>query len=202
MKGILGKKLGMMQIFDKEGNIIPVTVIQAGPSKILQKKTEETDGYRSIQIAFGEKKHTTKPLLGHLKKSGLKKAPLWITEIRNAEGDVGEILDVSLFSEGDKIKITGWTKGRGFTGGMKRWGWHGGSKTHGSMFHRRMGSVGQAAYPGEIWKGKTMPGHYGNERVTVKNLKIIKIDKEKNLLFVKGAVPGSKGGKLIIKKVD
>ncbi|MCX7995076.1 MAG: 50S ribosomal protein L3 [candidate division WOR-3 bacterium] len=193
----------MSQLFTEDGKLIAVTKVEAGPCPVVQVKNEEKDGYRAIQIAFGAKKHITKPLAGHLKKANLKSAK-WLAEIRTKNIEKykpGDILDAKIFAVGDKIKVTGYTKGRGFTGGMKRWGWSGGPASHGSMSHRRIGSAGHGhADPGRILKGKTMAGHYGNERVTVKNLKVVKI--EDNIIYLHGAVPGPRNGFLLLVKEE
>jgi large subunit ribosomal protein L3 len=202
MVGLVGKKIGMSQIFEKNGELIPVSVIEAGPCPILQVKDENNDGYKAIQLGYGTKKNINKPLTGHLKKSKTKSVAR-ILEIRIGDASkykIGDNLDVTLFSNGDLVSVTGWTKGRGFSGGMKRWGWKGGPATHGSMAHRRIGSSGAGSAPGRIWKNKTMPGRYGNEQVTVKNLRVIKVEKEKNMLYLKGAVPGARNSYLVITK--
>ena len=204
MIGIIGKKVGMSQLFLENGSVVPVSLIQAGPCPIVQIKSEKTDGYKAIQIGFGARKKTNKPMTGHLKKAKLKSTER-LFEIRMTDTSkykVGDKIDVSAFSNGNKIAVTGWTKGRGFTGGVKRWGWHGGPASHGSMSHRRMGSVGPGTAPGRIWKNKTMPGRYGCERVTVKNLEVMKVEQKNHLLYVKGAVPGSKNGYLLITKEE
>jgi len=202
MIGIIGKKIGMSQIFLENGNVVPVSLIKAGPCPIVQVKDEKSDGYRAIQLGFGERKRVTKPIVGHLKRVNLKSiARLFEFRVKEIEKyKVGDRIDVSIFANGDKVAVTGLTKGRGFSGGMKKWGWTGGPATHGSMSHRRMGSVGSGSSPGRVLKGKTMPGRYGNDTVTVKNLKVVKIEQEKNLLYLKGAVPGAKNGYLIITK--
>jgi large subunit ribosomal protein L3 len=193
----------MSQIFTDDGKLLPVCLVQAGPCSVVQVKDEKNDGYRAIQVAFGAKKRLNKPESGHLKNSKVKSASR-LLEFRITEADkykIGDQIDIGVFSVGDKVAVTGTTKGRGFSGGMKRWGWSGGPGTHGSMSHRRIGSASHGhSDPGRILKGKTMPGHYGNEQVTVKNLKIVKIDKEKHLLFLSGAVPGHKNSFLIIVK--
>ena len=202
MIGIVGKKVGMSQLFTDKGEITPVSVIQAGPCPILQVKDEKSDGYRAIQLGFGTRKKVNKPLAGHLKRSKVPSTGR-IMEINvndPAKYKIGESIDVTVFASGDKVSVIGWTKGRGFTGGVKRWGWKGGPATHGSMSHRRIGSAGAGSAPGRIWKNKTMPGRYGNERVTVKNLLVVKVEKEKNMLYLKGAVPGARNGYLLITK--
>ncbi len=202
MIGIIGKKVGMSQVFLKNGELTPVSLIEAGPCPILQIKDDNDDGYRAIQLGFGARKKVNKPITGHLKKSKAKSVAR-IFEIKVSDSGkykTGDKIDVTVFADGDKVSVTGWTKGRGFSGGVKRWGWSSGPATHGSMSHRRIGSVGPGTSPGRIWKGKTMPGRYGNERVTVKNLKIVKVEKEKNMLYLKGAVPGARNSYLIITK--
>ncbi|MEO0127573.1 MAG: 50S ribosomal protein L3 [candidate division WOR-3 bacterium] len=203
MIGLIGKKICMSQVFTEDGKLIAVTKVEAGPCPIVQVKDEKKDGYKAIQIAFGTKKKVNKPLLGHLKKANLKSAK-WLAEFKTENIEKykpGDVIDSKIFSVGDKIKVTGFTKGRGFSGGMKRWGWKGGPASHGSMSHRRIGSAGHGhSDPGRILKGKTMPGHYGNERVTIKNLKIVKI--ENNIIYLQGAVPGPKNGILLLSKEE
>jgi len=203
MIGLIGKKIGMSQIFTDDGKLLSVCIIEAGPCPIVQIKDEKNNGYKAIQIALGTKKKINKPLTGHLKKANVKSAK-WLAEIKvkNIEKyKVGDTLNTTIFAVGDKIKVSGYTKGRGFSGGMKRWGWKGGPSSHGSMSHRRIGSASHGhSDPGRIMKGKTMPGHYGNERVTIKNLKILKI--ENNILYLNGAVPGFKNGFLLLTKED
>lgn len=202
MIGIVGRKIGMSQVFTEAGECTPVSKIEAGPCTILQVRDNARDGYQAIQLGFGTRKKTNKPLSGHLKKAKAASAAR-IMEIRvnePAKYKVGEKVDVTIFADGDRVSVIGWTKGRGFSGGMKRWGWKGGPATHGSMAHRRIGSAGAGSAPGRIWKNKTMPGRYGNERVTTKNLRVVKVEKEKNILYLKGAVPGPRNSYLIITK--
>lgn len=200
-EGILGKKVGMSQMFSGKGESVPVTIIQAGPCVVIQRKTKEGDGYDACQLGFDQcsERVINKPVMGHLKKAGAKPVKL-IREIKGKFPDTITDVTVDLFKEGEWVDITGTSKGKGFAGGMKRWGWSGGGASHGSMSHRRIGSVGPGTTPGRVFKGKTMPGRMGNERVTVQGLKIVKIDKDKNLLMVKGAVPGVNKGYLIVKK--
>jgi len=202
MIGIVGRKIGMSQVFNEKGEVTPVSVVEAGPCPILQVKDENRDGYKAIQLGFGTRKNVNKPMTGHLKKSKVASASRVLEINVNEPGKykVGESVDVTVFADGDKVSVIGWTKGRGFTGGVKRWGWKGGPATHGSMSHRRIGSTGAGSAPGRVWKNKTMPGRYGNERVTVKNLRVVKVEKEKNMLYLKGAVPGARNGYLIITK--
>jgi large subunit ribosomal protein L3 len=202
MIGIIGKKIGMSHIFLESGTVVPVSMILAGPCPIVQIKDDKKDGYTAVQLGFGQRKSTNKPMSGHLKKANVSSVERLFEFTTNdvAEYKIGQTLDVSLFNSGDRISVTGWSKGRGFAGGVKRWGWHGGPQSHGSMSHRRIGSAGPGSFPGRIWKNKTMPGRYGNERVTTKHLEIVKIDQKENMLYVKGAVPGSKNGYLLITK--
>ncbi len=204
MIGLLGKKVGMSQIFLANGNVVPVSLIKAGPCPVVQIREEQKEGYKAIQIGFGERKKISQAMAGHVKKANLKSVN-WLCEIRVKDltkYKVGDKIDVSVFANGDKVSVTGWTRGRGFSGGMKRWGWTGGPMTHGSMSHRRTGSVSSGSSPGRIWKNKTMPGRYGNERVTIKNLKVVKVEKEKNILYLEGAVPGPRNGYLLIRKAE
>lgn len=202
--GLIGKKVGMTQYFNEDGVCVPVTVIEAGPCFIVQKKSPEKDGYSALQLAFEKKaKRVGKPEAGHFKAAG-KGVFRRIKEFRVDASELGKFnlgdeVKADLFKIGQKVKITGFTKGRGFTGVVKRWSFSGGGDGHGSKFHRKGGSVGQNVHPGKIWKGKRMAGRYGNEQVTVKNLEVIKIYPEKNLIFIKGAVPGANGGVVYIK---
>ena len=202
-KGIIGKKLAMTQIFDEKGNVIPVTLIEAGPCVVAQKKTVENDGYAAIQLAYedAKEKHLTKAELGHFKKAGITpKRHLKEFRLEDCSAyEVGSVVTVETFAAGEKVDITGITKGRGFTGCVKRWGHHILRMTHGTgPIHRQPGSMG-VIDPARIFKNKKMPGQYGNEQVTILNLVAVKIDAEKNLIAVKGAVPGSKGGIVFIR---
>lgn len=202
MIGLVGRKIGMSQLFTEAGELTPVSMIEAGPCTILQVKDKARDGYQAIQLGFGARKRTNKPIGGHLKKAQATSAAR-IMEIRvndPSKYKVGDKIDVTAFADGDRVSVVGWTKGRGFSGGVKRWGWKGGPATHGSMSHRRIGSAGAGSAPGRIWKNKTMPGRYGNERVTTKNLRVVKIEKDKNILYLRGAVPGARNSYLIITK--
>ncbi len=201
---LLGKKLGMTQIYDSDNRVVPVTVIQAGPCPVLQVKTAETDGYNAVQIGYESKKEkrSSRAALGHAKKSGLQAVPRTVREVRcddDHEIKSGDVLDVSLFEEGQKIDVIGSTKGRGFQGVMRRYNVKGGPASHGSMFHRRIGSIGLCQFPGHVFKNQKMPGHMGTKQRTVQNLKIIKIDAEKNLLLVKGGIPGANGDTVIVR---
>ncbi len=203
--GIIGKKLGMTRIFDDNGLSVPVTVIEAGPCFVVQKKTCDTDGYEAVQVGFARRPlaKCNKPLKGHLEKHGSKSGFQCLKEFRveNASDyEAGQEITVEQFAIGDKISVSGTSKGRGFTGTVKRWGFRRGPMTHGSMSHRAPGSIGASAYPSRVVKGKKLPGHTGNERVTVKNLEVIDVRPEDNLLLVKGAVPGPRKGLLVIQK--
>ena len=201
-KGILGKKIGMTQIFTEKGLAIPVTVIEAGPCLVVQKKTPEKDGYLAIQIGFGEKRERlfTKPLKGHFSKNGVR--PLrFLRELRVENPDlyqVGQEIKADVFAQGAMVDVVGVSKGKGFTGGIKRHGFHRGPMAHGSKYHRGSGSLG-AKGPARVFKGRKLPGHMGSERVTVQNLEVIRVDGDRNLLAVKGAIPGPKGGLVLVK---
>lgn len=202
-KAILGKKLGMTQLFDEEARLIPVTVIEAGPCRVIQKKTAENDGYDAVQIGFGEKKekHTTKPMQGHFKKAGTAYMR-YLREFKldgAAEMNVGDEIKADIFAIGDKVDVTGISKGKGYAGTVKRWGTHRGPMTHGSGYHRGPGSMGACSTPSRVMKGKKLAGHLGVEKVTVQNLDIITLDAEKNIIAVRGSIPGPKGGLVIIK---
>ena len=202
-KGIIGKKIGMTQIFDEIGNVIPVTVIQAGPCVVAQKKTVETDGYNAVQLGFGtvKEKHMTKAEMGHFNKAGVEfKKHLKEFRLDDVSSvNVGDVITADTFAAGDKVDVTGMTKGRGYTGCVKRWNHRILRMTHGTgPIHRQPGSMG-VIDPARIFKNKKMPGQYGNEQVTVLNLKVVKIDSEKNLIAVKGAIPGAKDGIVFIR---
>ena len=200
---LLGKKIGMTQIFNEEGKVIPVTVIEAGPCVVSQVKTEETDGYNSIQLGFGAIKESkvNKPERGHFTKANIAPAR-YLREFRVdsiEDVKVGDELKADIFMAGDKIDIQGTSKGKGFQGVIKRHGQHRGPMGHGSMYHRRPGSMGSTSTPGRVFKGKKLPGHMGAETVTIQNLEVIKVDLDKNIILVKGSVPGAKGSILKIK---
>lgn len=203
-KGIIGRKLGMTQIFADNGAAIPVTVIEAGPCFVVQKKTAENDGYDAVQLGFEDvrEKLVTKPAAGHFKKAGVS-AKRHLKEFRlegAADMNVGDVVAADTFAAGEKVDITGITKGRGYTGAVKRWGNHILRMTHGTgPIHRQVGSMGACSTPSRVYKNKKMAGQYGNEQVTVLNLEVIKIDAEKGLIAVKGAVPGAKGGIVFIR---
>ena len=200
-KGILGKKLGMTQIFTEEGKVIPVTVIEAGPCVIVQKKTVETDGYNAIQVSFGEKRENliNKPLKGHYGKANVKTAR-YLKEFRVEDieqYEVGQQISADLFAAGEFVDVVGTSKGKGFAGGIKRHGFHRGPMAHGSKYHRRPGSLG-AKGPARVFKGRKLPGRHGGERTTVQNLEVVKVDLDRNLLVIKGAVPGPKNSLLFV----
>lgn len=202
-KTIIGKKVGMTQIFDEKGIVIPVTVIEAGPCIISQIKNIETDGYNAIQLGYGDvkEKHINKPEQGHFKKANLAfKKHLREFRVDSVENiKVGDEVKVDVFEAGDKIDVQGTTKGKGFQGVIKRHGQHRGPMGHGSMYHRRPGSMGSTSTPGRVFKGKKLPGHMGVQTVTIQNLDVVKVDLDKNALLVKGSVPGNKGAILKIK---
>ena len=202
-KAIIGKKVGMTQIFDESGKVIPVTVIEAGPCVVAQVKSNETDGYNAVQLGFGDVKESkvNKPVIGHFAKSklALKKH---LREFRTeavAEVKVGDEVKADTFVAGDKVDIQGTSKGKGFQGVIKRHGQSRGPMGHGSMYHRRPGSMGSTSTPGRVFKGKKLPGHMGRNTITIKNLEVISVDLDKNVILVKGSVPGAKGSILKVK---
>ena len=201
-KGMIGKKIGMTQIFDENGNVVPVTVIEVGPCVVAQKKTVENDGYNALQLGYMETKakHMTKAEIGHFEKAGVAyKKHLKEFRLDDCSANVGDVITVDTFAVGEKVDVTGMTKGRGYTGAIKRWNLHMLGKTHGiGPIHRQSGSMG-VIDPARIFKNKKMAGQYGNEQVTVLNLKIVKIDSEKNLIAIKGAIPGAKDGIVFIR---
>lgn len=202
INGLLGKKIGMSQVYAADGQRIPVTVLEAGPCTVLQKKTGKADGYEAVQLGFGAKKvhRTNKPDMGHFKKAG-KGAFAHVREFSSAKDcQVGDEVTCDMFKPGDRIDITGTSKGKGFQGVMKRWGFAGGRASHGSMFKRGPGSIGQSAWPSKVFKGKKMAGQMGNERVTTHNLIVVDVRPEQNLILVRGAVPGPKNGLVMIRK--
>jgi large subunit ribosomal protein L3 len=201
--GIIGKKLGMTQVFDAEGKVIPVTVIEAGPCVVVQRKTGANDGYDAVQLGFGQKKahRAGKPMIGHFRKAG-KGVFGVLQEVKvpsDSALDAGSEVLVDIFKEGDVVDVTGSSKGRGFTGVIKRWNFKGGRATHGSMFHRAPGSIGASAWPSRVIKNMKMAGQYGNERVTTLNLKVVGVQPEKNLLLVRGAVPGARNSFVFVR---
>ena len=202
MKALIGKKVGRTQIFDENGYVIPVTVIEAGPCTVAQVKSVDTDGYNAVQLGFGEvkDKHINKPEKGHFAKSKLAaKEHLREFRVETADVKVGEEVKADVFAAGDKIDVQGTTKGKGFQGVIKRHGQSRGPMGHGSMYHRRPGSMGSTSTPGRVFKGKKLPGHMGVQTVTIQNLDVVRVDMDKNVLLVKGSVPGPKGAILKIK---
>lgn len=192
MKAIIGKKLGMTQVFTEDGKAIPVTVVEAGPCPVIQVKTLERDGYEAIKVGFSEvkkEKSVTKPLAGEFKKAGVKPCKV-MREFRMDGFKVGDIITASIFEKGDVVKVSGISKGKGFQGVVKRHHFAGGPASHGSMFYRAPGSIGASSFPSKVWKGMRMAGHMGSERVTVRNLTIVDVRPEQNILLIKGAVPG------------
>jgi large subunit ribosomal protein L3 len=207
VNGILGIKLGMMQIFAEDGTVSPCTVIQAGPCVVVQRRTRDRDGYDAVQLGlveFVKPQRLTKARRGHLEKAGVP--PMrFLRELRLEESaeetKPGDRILVDRFQFGDTVDVVGVSKGRGFQGGVRRWHFRGGDASHGSMFHRAPGGIGGSSYPSRVWPGQHFPGHMGHDRVTVKNLKVVKVDADENLLLVRGAVPGPAGGYLIVRKV-
>ena len=202
-KAILAKKLGMTQIFDETGKVIPVTVIEAGPNAVVQKKTVENDGYDAVQVGFVDlkEKKTNKPTKGHFAKAGVTPKK-YVKEFRLDDVsnlNVGDEIKADIFEAGEKVDVAGISKGKGFAGTIKRWGQHRGPMTHGSGYHRGPGSMGMCSDPGRVFKGKRLPGHMGVERVTIQNLAVVKVDADKNIILIKGGLPGPKGGLLIVK---
>jgi large subunit ribosomal protein L3 len=201
---LLGTKIGMTQVYDAQNVLIPVTVVEAGPCPVVQVKTTQVDGYNAVQLGFNIKKakNSAKAEQGHAKKAGLEETPRVLGEVRLEAAStlkVGDIVTVSAFNEGQLIDVIGITKGKGFQGVVKRFRVAGGPAAHGSMFHRRIGSIGQRQTPGRTWKNQAMPGHMGSEKRTVQNLRIVKVLPEKNLLLVKGAIPGANGDDVIVR---
>jgi large subunit ribosomal protein L3 len=201
---ILGKKLGMTQVYDAQNVLVPVTVVEAGPCAVVQVKTIETDGYNAVQIGFSQKKtkNTAGGEIGHAKKAGLEHAPRVLAEVRLKEAPtlkVGDVVNATSFTEGQLVDVIGVSKGKGFQGVVKRFRVAGGPAAHGSMFHRRIGSVGMRQTPGRVWKNQPMPGHMGSQQRTVQNLRIVKVIADRNLLLVKGAVPGANGDDVIVR---
>lgn len=205
VNGLIGRKVGMTQLLQDDGTVVPVTVIQAGPCVVVQNKTVEKDGYEAVQLGFVEfvkPKRVNKPMTGHFKKTNT--APVRVLRETRASGDkapkAGDKILVDIFSANELVDIIGTSKGRGFAGLIKRHHFHGGRASHGSMFHRAPGSIGASAYPSRVVKGMRMAGHLGNSRVTVQNMRVARVDQENNLLFLRGAVPGPNGGYVLVEK--
>src|SRR5688572_3908124 len=201
---ILGKKLGMTQVYDAQNVLVPVTVVEAGPCAVVEVKTVATDGYNAVQIGFSQEKakNTAGGEIGHAKKAGLENAPRVLAEVRLKDAPtlkVGDVVNATSFTEGQLVDVIGVTKGKGFQGVVKRFRVAGGPAAHGSMFHRRIGSVGMRQTPGRVWKNQAMPGHMGSQQRTVQNLRIVKVIADKNLLLVKGAIPGANGDDVIVR---
>ena len=203
MKGILGKKLGMTQIFTEAGDVIPVTVVEAGPVVLTQIKTTEKEGYNAVQVGYGEvkEKSLNKPQKGHLAAANVLKKHLKEFRMDSVEGyTVGQEIKADIFAAGEKIDVTGTSKGKGFQGPIKRHGQSRGPESHGSRYHRRPGSMGACSFPGRVFKNKKLAGHMGSVTVTVQNLEVVRVDAEKNLILVKGAIPGAKGSVVTVKE--
>ena len=206
VNGIIGIKLGMTRVFADDGAAVPCTVLQAGPCVVVQRRSKQTDGYDAVQLGlveFVKPQRISKPMTGHFKKANL--APMrMLREVRleqsSDDSKVGDRVLVDRFAPGELVDVTGVSKGKGFQGGVKRWHYRGGDATHGSMFHRAPGGIGASSFPSRVWPGQHFPGHMGHERKTIKNLRVVKVDSEENLLLVRGAVPGPTGGYLLICK--
>ncbi len=206
VNGILGIKLGMTQVFADDGTAVPCTVLQAGPCVVVERRTKQKDGYDAVQLGlveFIKPQRVNKPRAGHFKKANVAPVRL-LREVRledsTEDTKVGERVLVDRFQPGEYVDVTGVSKGKGFQGGVKRWHFRGGDATHGSMFHRAPGGIGASSFPSRVWPGQHFPGHMGNQRVTAKNLRVVKVDTEENLLLVRGAVPGPNGSYLLIRK--
>jgi large subunit ribosomal protein L3 len=201
--GLIGRKLGMTQVFSRDGEAVPVTLVKAGPCVVVQKKTQERDGYNALQLGFGERKpqKAKKPQLGHFKKASVSPFSVLrefrVDEVESFE--VGQEVNVGIFEAGQVVKVTGTSKGKGFAGGVKRWGFGGGPSSHGSMFHRAPGSIGASAYPSRVLKGKRMPGHMGHSRVTVRSVEIVDVRTDSHILLLKGAVPGPRNSIVMVR---
>ncbi|MBH0202889.1 MAG: 50S ribosomal protein L3 [Nitrospira sp.] len=199
--GLIGKKLGMTQVFD-ESRLTPVTVIEAGPCRVVTLKTKDRDRYEAVQLSFGEVKESklSKPELGHLKKNQAAPSRVLREFKKDGEPTVGQTITVGMFQKGDWVDVIGVSKGKGFQGVVKRHHYAGGPESHGSMFHRAPGSIGASSFPSRVWKGKTLPGHMGAERVTVQRLKVVESRADENLLFIRGAIPGAINGVVVVRK--
>ena len=201
LQGFLGKKIGMTQIFREDGRMVPVTVVEAGPCVVTQVKTKDTDGYEAVQLGYGEVKRRNKPQSGHLKNSRLSRYLREVGTDNTNEFEVGQTIGVDIFEAGEKVDIIGKSKGRGFAGVMKRWNFGGGPRTHGQSDRARApGSIGGGTTPGKVYKGLKMAGHMGNRRITIKGLEIIEVDTERNLLLIKGGIPGATNSLIQIRR--
>jgi large subunit ribosomal protein L3 len=205
VNGILGIKLGMTQVFAEDGSVVPCTVLQAGPCVVVQKRTPEKDGYSAVQLGlveFIKPQRLTKAMKGHFEKANV--APMrFLREVQLTDGgdtNVGDRVLVDRFQPGERVDVTGISKGKGFQGGVKRWHYRGGDATHGSMFHRAPGGIGASSFPSRVWKNQHFPGHMGSQRVTARNLQVVKIDLDENLMLVRGAVPGPNGAYVVIRR--
>jgi large subunit ribosomal protein L3 len=202
IQGLIGKKLGMTQVFDERGVVLPVTVIETGPCVVTQIKTAEKDGYEAVQLGFGLDKRLNRPEQGHRRASGFMSK--WLREVKAdnvAEFEVGQVINADAFTEGELVDVIATSKGRGFQGGMKRHGFRGGPKTHGQSDRARApGSIGSSATPGRVMKGMKMAGHMGHEQVTVQNLQVVRVDTERNVLLIKGSVPGPINGEVVVRR--
>jgi large subunit ribosomal protein L3 len=203
-KAILGTKVGMTQLFREDGTMIPVSVVLAGPCPVVQKKSADHDGYEALQVAFKpiRERLCTKPMMGHFKKAGVG-AHRYTRELKlddTAAYEVGQVITADIFANGDYVDVSGTSKGKGFAGNIKRWNQARGRKTHGSHSYRVAGSMGACSYPGEVFRSKRLPGHMGFEKVTVQNLEVVRVDANRNLLLIKGAIPGAKGGLVLIRE--
>ena len=200
--GIIGKKLGMTQVYDDQGRLTPVTVIEAGPCKVVEVRTKDKHGYEAVQLAFQEvrERSLTKGEMGHLKKAGVEPTKHLSEFKKTGDVAVGQVVKADVFQKGDWVDVQGVSKGKGFQGVIKRHHYAGGPETHGHMFHRAPGSIGSSAHPSRVWRGKALPGHMGAERVTVQRLKVIDARGDENLLFISGAVPGATGGIVFVRK--
>ncbi|MCF7687886.1 MAG: 50S ribosomal protein L3 [Cephaloticoccus sp.] len=201
---LLGKKLGMTQVYDANNVLIPVTVVEAGPCAVVQVKTTDTDGYHAVQLGFAQQKlkNSSRAELNHAKKAGLEVAPRVLSEVRLTEASTakaGDVVTVEIFTAGQLVDVIGISKGKGFAGVVKRFRVNGGPASHGSMFHRRVGSIGMRQTPGRVWKNQVMPGHMGSERRTVQNLQVVQVIGDKNLILVKGAIPGANGDDVLVR---
>jgi large subunit ribosomal protein L3 len=202
-KALIGRKIGMTQFMHEDGTVTPVTVCQLGPCVVVQKKNVEKDGYAALKLGFGEVKEgrITKPIASDLKKKGITPRKIFReVGVFDEALDIGSVVTCSIFSDSDMVNVTGTSKGRGFAGVVKRHGFKGGKETHGSTFHRAPGAIGACAYPSEVWRGQRMPGRLGNDTVTVKNLKIVKVLEEKNIVLISGAVPGRRNSLITVSE--
>ncbi len=207
VNGIIAIKLGMTRVFAEDGAAVPCTVVQAGPCVVVQRRSQQADGYDAVQLGlveFVKPQRISKPMTGHFKKANVcadaHVAGRFVSKNQADEAKVGERVLVDRFAPGELVDVTGVSKGKGFQGGVKRWHYRGGDATHGSMFHRAPGGIGASSFPSRVWPGQHFPGHMGHERKTVKNLRVVKVDNEENLLLVRGAVPGPTGTYLLIRK--